>query len=82
MLTVWCCFQTTLLEIRYLLYLFKDKIKTAKFVDLDFNKINDRVVTDPNCRTDTKRMFAAGSGTSMEFFFTRDRVTLQIFRYN
>lgn len=49
---------------------------------MDFNKINDRIVTDPNCRTDTKRMFAAGSGSSMEYFFTRDRVICILLRFN
>lgn len=49
-------------------------IKTAKYVDLDYNKINNRIITDPSCRTDTKRMFAAGTGSSMEFFFTRCKV--------
>lgn len=51
-----------------------EPIKNAKFVDIDYNKKNERIIVDTHNRTDTKRMFAAGSCASQDFFFTRDKV--------
>lgn len=51
-----------------------EAIKSAKYVDIDYNKKNERIIVDTHCRTDTKRMFAAGSCSSLDFFFTRDKL--------
>lgn len=48
----------------------------SKYTDIDYNKNNNRVIVGPNSRTDTKRIFAAGSCSSLEFFFTCDRINL------
>lgn len=57
-----------------------DSVKFSKFTDIDYNKANNRIIVDPSLRSDTKRIFAAGSCCSMEFFFTRDRVFIGLFR--
>ena len=40
-------------------------LKRSKYTDLDYNKHNNRIIVDPSSRTDTKRIFAAGSSTSL-----------------
>ena len=49
-------------------------LKRSKYTDIDYSKNTNRVVVDPSSRTDTKRIFAAGTSTSLEFFFTLERV--------
>jgi thioredoxin reductase len=52
--------------------------KKGKYLDLDFTP-EKRIVTEPNTRTDTARVFSAGTVSETEFFFSKSRVILNLY---